>query len=40
MSDAAIKIRDNGTTLNAESAKWLEKYVRDRFNVTIVAKTK
>jgi len=40
MSDAAIKIRDDGTTLNPESAKWLAKYVKDRFNLTIVAKTK
>jgi hypothetical protein len=40
MSDAAIAIRDDGTTLNPEAAKWLSKYVKDRFNVTIAAKTK
>jgi tripartite-type tricarboxylate transporter receptor subunit TctC len=40
MSDAAIKIRDEGTTLTPEAAKWLSAYVKDHFNMTIVAKTK
>jgi tripartite-type tricarboxylate transporter receptor subunit TctC len=40
MSDAAIKIRDEGTTLGAVSAKWLTKYVKDNFNIKIVAKIK
>lgn len=39
MTDAAITIRDKGTTLDAQSAKWLASYVKDRFNVTIAAKT-
>lgn len=39
MTDAAIKIRDEGTTLKPASAKWLAKYVRDHFNLTIAAKT-
>lgn len=40
MSDAAIKIRDDGTSLNPESAKWLAKYVKDRFKMDIHPKTK
>lgn len=40
MSDAAIKIRDDGTTLKPESAKWLTKYVKDRFKMDIHPKTK
>lgn len=40
MTDAAIKIRDAGTTLKPESAKWLAAYVKDHFNITIVARTK
>jgi tripartite-type tricarboxylate transporter receptor subunit TctC len=40
MTDAAIKIRDNGTTLDPQSAKWLAGYVNERYNITIVAKTK
>jgi tripartite-type tricarboxylate transporter receptor subunit TctC len=40
MTDAAIKIRDDGTTLKPESAKWLAAYVQQRFNITIAARTK
>jgi hypothetical protein len=40
MTDAAIKIRDEGTTLKPEAAKWLSAYVKDHFNMTIAAKTK
>lgn len=40
MSDAAIAIRDDGTTLTPEAAKWLSAYVKDHFNMTIAAKTK
>jgi tripartite-type tricarboxylate transporter receptor subunit TctC len=39
MSDAAIAIRDQGTTLKPEAAKWLSSYVKDHFNMTIAAKT-
>ncbi len=38
MTDAAIKIRDHGTTLEPASAKWLAKYVKDRYNIAIAAK--
>ena len=40
ISDAAIKIRDEGTTLKPASAKWLAKYVKERFDMSIAAKTK
>lgn len=40
MTDAAIKIRDEGTTLTPEAAKWLSAYVKEHFNMTIAAKTK
>lgn len=40
MTDAAIQIRDDGTTLSPEAAKWLSAYVKDHFNITIAAKTK
>jgi tripartite-type tricarboxylate transporter receptor subunit TctC len=40
MTDAAIKIRDDGTTLKPEAAKWLSAYVKDHFNMTIAAKIK
>jgi tripartite-type tricarboxylate transporter receptor subunit TctC len=40
MTDAAIKIRDDGTKLKPESAKWLAEYVDERYNIKIVAKTK
>jgi hypothetical protein len=39
MSDAAIAIRDNGTTLEPQAAKWLASYVKDHFNIAIAAKT-
>ena len=35
MSDAAIKIRDDGTTLSPDAAKWLANYVKVRFDVDI-----
>jgi hypothetical protein len=35
MSDAAIRIRDEGTTLSPEAAKWLTKYVKVRYDVDI-----
>jgi tripartite-type tricarboxylate transporter receptor subunit TctC len=38
MTDAAIKIRDHGTTLEPASAQWLAKYVKDRYNIAIAAK--
>ncbi|MDH3316354.1 MAG: hypothetical protein OER43_11400 [Gammaproteobacteria bacterium] len=38
MTDGAIKIRQLGTTLEPESAKWLAKYVKDRFNITVAAR--
>ncbi len=40
IGDAAIAIRDDGTKLNPEAAKWLSAYVKDHFNITIAAKTK
>lgn len=40
MTDAAIKIRDHGTTLEKSSANWLAKYVKDRYNISIAAKTR
>lgn len=40
MTDAAIKIRDQGTTLDKSSAEWLAKYVSERYNITIAAKTR
>lgn len=40
IGDAAIAIRDEGTTLEPEAAKWLSAYVRDHFNISIAAKTK
>ena len=40
IGDAAIKIRDNGTTLDKDAAQWLAKYVKDRYNITIAAKTR
>ena len=35
MSDAAIRIRDEGTTISPEAAKWLAKYVKVRYDVNI-----
>lgn len=35
IGDAAVPIRDQGTTLSPEAAKWLAKYVKVRYNVTI-----
>jgi tripartite-type tricarboxylate transporter receptor subunit TctC len=35
MSDAAIRMRDEGTSLSPEAAKWLADYVKVRFNVDI-----
>jgi len=35
IGDAAIKIRDDGTTLSPEAAKWLAKYVKVRYDVDI-----
>ena len=35
MSDAAIRIRDDGTTLSPDAAKWLGNYVKVRYNVDI-----
>jgi tripartite-type tricarboxylate transporter receptor subunit TctC len=40
IGDAAIAIRDEGTTLKPEAAKWLSAYVKDHFNIAIAAKTK
>jgi len=40
MTDAAIKIRDHGTTLDKASAKWLAQYVKERYNIAIAAKTR
>jgi len=40
MTDAAIKIRDQGTTLDKSSAEWLAKYVSERYNIAIAAKTR
>lgn len=40
IGDAAIAIRDDGTTLKPEAAKWLSAYVKDHFNIAIAAKTK
>jgi len=40
MTDAAIKIRDQGTTLDPKAADWLASYVDERYNIKIVAKTK
>jgi len=39
-TDAAIAIRDEGTTLDPKAAKWLTTYVKDRFQISIAAKTK
>jgi hypothetical protein len=35
MSDAAIRIRDEGTTISPEAAKWLANYVKVRYDVNI-----
>lgn len=35
IGDAAIKIRDDGTTLSPDAAKWLAKYVKIRYDVDI-----
>jgi hypothetical protein len=35
MSDAAIRIRDDGTTLSPAAAKWLANYVKVRYDVDI-----
>lgn len=35
MSDAAIKIRDDGTSLSPDAAKWLTNYVKVRYDVDI-----
>ena len=35
MSDAAIRIRDDGTTLSPAAAKWLGNYVKVRYDVDI-----
>lgn len=35
IGDAAIKIRDDGTTLSPDAAKWLAKYVKVRYDVDI-----
>jgi hypothetical protein len=40
MTDAAIKIRDNGTKLDPKAAEWLASYVDQRYDIKIVAKTK
>lgn len=40
MTDAAIQIRDNGTTLKPEAAKWLANYVNEHYQIAIAAKTK
>lgn len=39
IGDAAVAIFQDGTTLDPQPAKWLTAYVKDHFNVTIVAKT-
>jgi tripartite-type tricarboxylate transporter receptor subunit TctC len=35
IGDAAVKIRDDGTTLSPSAAKWLAKYVKVRYDVDI-----
>ncbi len=40
MTEAAAKIQKDGTTLTAASGEWLGKYVKERYNLKIVAKTK
>jgi putative tricarboxylic transport membrane protein len=35
MSDAAIRIRDDGTTLSPSAAKWLANYVKVRYDIDI-----
>lgn len=35
IGDAAIRIRDEGTTLDAASARWLAKYVSDRYDIEL-----
>ena len=40
IGDSAIAIRDQGTTLTPEAAKWLSVYVKQHFDMTIAAKTK
>jgi len=40
IGDAGKAIRDNGTKLKPQAAKWLASYVREHFNITIAAKTK
>lgn len=38
IGDSAIKIRQLGTTLEPDAAKWLAKYVKDRYNIAVAAK--
>lgn len=40
MTDAAAKIQKEGTTLTPEAGEWLGKYVKERYNLTIKAKTR
>ena len=39
IGDAAVAIRKDGASLDPQAAKWLTAYVKDRFNITIAAKT-
>jgi tripartite-type tricarboxylate transporter receptor subunit TctC len=39
IGEAAVAIMQENTTLEPESAKWLSAYVKDRYNVTIAART-
>ncbi len=40
MTAAAAKIQKEGTTLTPQAGEWLGKYVEERYNLKIVAKTK
>jgi len=40
MTDAATRIRDEGTKLDRDAARWLAKYVNEHFNIAIAAKTR
>jgi len=40
IGDAGVAIRDNGTRLEPDAAKWLASYVKSHFHITIAAKIK
>lgn len=39
IGDVTVAIRNDGTALDPQAAKWLAAYVKDRFNISIAART-